>query len=249
MKKMLIGSCVVLACLIVTGCAAWKEMQEQQAREAAAQEAEKNEKGPIRYFLDHKGNQEILNKAANLRPFDPDFKQAVDYSVSSYQAAVASLQKVAVVQEGVAVRENMLIDYSNKIKKELDQFTQEDEQAAYNDLAAKATAANATENDKKRLAAYNTYVTWGATVTDDAIAFARKRNSDFTAAVVKYTVDAKRIAGKFKKDKLKYAMAVSDGLNALNYLSLAGEASALEADVMAAAKKDNGNLKLTEDLK
>lgn len=229
-KLMMVASAAMIGAM-VTGCAAWKEMQEKQAKEEAAQKAERAEKGPVRYWLEKKASPECIAKADQLKPFDPDFREAVEYSVTSYKSEVANLQKLMVVQDGVAVWERARAEQSEKVQKEIKDFTAADEQAAY-----------ALVTDPKEKQALDAYLKWGSTLDAQAIEAARQRNDAFLKSVLKYTTQAKKIAEKFKSNKMKYATAVSDGLNALNYLSLAGEAATIEADAMAAAKAASGHL-------
>lgn len=239
MKKLIMVAGVIALVGMTSGCATWKEMQECQARE----EAEMAKKGPVRYFLEKEANPDKIAKARAERAFDPEWREALDYCVSSYIVAVASLEKVQVVADGAAAWERALNAYSEKIKKERSAFTQADNQAAYNDLVALTQSKNATAEIKKDLVDVNSYMVWGKTLDVNAAAAARKRNADFVKAVVKYTAHAKRIAYKFKRNRLKYFGVLADGLRGVGYLSLAGRAAELEANVMQAAKDGSLYLK------
>lgn len=244
MKKPMMFAGVVALAGIMSGCATWKEMQERQAREEAARQAEMKQKGPVRYFLEKEANPDKIAKARAEKPFDPEWRAALNYCVSSYIAAVTSLQKVQVVEDGVAAWERALNAYSEKIRKERKSFTQADNQAAYNDLVALTQSANATAEIKKDLANINAYMVWGKSLDANAAVAARRRNAAFLRAVVIYTAKAKRIAGKFKNNPVKYFGAIADGLRGVGYLSLAGEAANLEAKVMQAAMDGCGHLKM-----
>ena len=245
MKKMVMA--FGLAALVgTTGCQMWKEMQERQAAEAAAVEKEKAEKGPVRYWLEHNGSEQQVQKAMNSKAKDPDMREAHEYSVTSFISARESLVKVQVVQDGIAVWNRALAAQSEAAKKELKDFTDADNQAAYQAVVTAAQAADATEAAKKDLAALNGYFQWGRALEASAAAAARARNQAFVKALAKYTIMAKKLGEKYKKDKMKMAAAIADGMASLSWLSLAGEASGLEAEVMEAAKKASEHLNMVE---
>lgn len=246
MNKLMMTVGVVALAGMMTGCQMWKDMQERREREEKERQEEIAKKGPVRYFLEHKGNPQEIAEAQAMEPFDPDWREALDFCVSSYVAAVESLKKVSVIQDGVAVWERALNAQSEKAKKERKDFTAADQQAAYDAVVAAASADGATPEAKKELVALNEYLVWGQALDVSAEAAARKRNADFLKAVVKYTAQAKKIAEKFKNDKLKYAGVVADGLRGVAYLSLAGEAAGLEADVMKAGKDAADHLKTVD---
>ena len=190
-----------------------------------------------------------LEAARRAVPFDPDFYQALQYSVSCYISEVANLQKVQVYQDGVAVWENALSSYSENIQKELEQFTTADRQAAYAEVVRAAADPNATPQTKKALQDLNTYFTWGETLGAQAAAAAKERNRKFLAAVLKYTLDGRRIAAKYKGDKrnkYRYIILIGEISNNLRYLRLAAEAAAIEARIMEAARAASAHLQIVE---
>ena len=122
MKKLMMIAGVAALAGMMTGCAMIKEMRERQAREEAARKAEMAEKGPVRYWLEKNASPEQLAKADSAKVKDPDLRPLLQYSVASYKAAVASLEKVQVVQDGVAVWERAKVKHSESAKKEIKDF-------------------------------------------------------------------------------------------------------------------------------
>ena len=225
MKKLMMVAGVVALAGVMSGCAMIKEMRERQAREEAARKAEMEAKGPVRYWMEKNATPEQLAKAENAKVKDPDLRPLLEYSVASYKAAVASLAKASVVQDGVAAWERALNKHSESIKKERKDFTAEDFKAAH-----------ALITDAKEKADVDAYLTWGNALKAQALQAARERNVKFVKMLAEYTLKAKKIAEKYKSDKMKMAAAIADGMGALSYLGKAGEASKIEADVMAAGK-------------
>jgi uncharacterized protein with ParB-like and HNH nuclease domain len=115
--------------------------------------------------------------------------------------------------------------HSESIKKEIKDFTAEDLKAAY-----------ALVTDAKEKEALTVYLNWGKALEAQALQAARDRNAKFVKMLAELTIKSKKLAEKYKKDKFKMAAAIADGLNALSYLGKAGEASQIEADVMAAGR-------------
>jgi hypothetical protein len=225
MKKIVMVAGVVALAGMMSGCAMIKEMRERQAREEAARKAEMAEKGPVRYWMEKNATPEQLAAADRARVNDPDLRSILSYSVASYKAAVASLAKVQVVQDGVAVWERAKAKHSEAIKKEIKDFTAEDLKAAY-----------ALVTDAKEKEALTTYLNWGKALEAQAVQAARDRNAKFVKMLAELTIKANRLSQKYKKDVFKMAVAIADGMNALSYLGKAGEASQIEADVMAAGR-------------
>ena len=216
---------VVALASMMSGCAMIKEMRERRAREEAARKAEMAEKGPVRYWMEKNATPEQLAAADRARVNDPDLRSILSYSVASYKAAVASLAKVQVVQDGVAVWERAKAKHSEAIKKEIKDFTAEDLKAAY-----------ALVTDAKEKEALTTYLNWGKALEAQAVQAARDRNAKFVKMLAELTIKANRLSQKYKKDVFKMAIAIADGMHALSYLGKAGEASRIEADVMAAGR-------------
>lgn len=241
MKKMVILAGLA-AMMGITGCQMMKDMQEKQAAQEAAIKKEMAEKGPIRYWMDTKGSPEMVAKAQNAKVMDRDMLEALEYSVKSYLAARESLQKTQVIQDGVAVWNRALEAQSEKTQKELKDFTAADRKAAYDAVVVAAQAADATEATKKDYAALVTYLQWGRALEASAAAQARERNKAFVKAFVMYSAKVKKMAEKYKKDKMKMAAATADGLQALSWLGYAGEAAQIEAEAMENAKAASEHL-------
>jgi len=221
---MMVAGVVTLAGMM-SGCAMIKEMRERQAREEAARKAEMAEKGSVRYWMEKNATPEQLAAADRARVNAPALRSILSYSVASYKAAVASLAKVQVVQDGVAVWERAKVRHSEAIKKEIKDFTTEDMNAAY-----------ASVTDPKEKGALDVYLNWGKTLEVQAVQAARDRNAKFVRMLAEMTIKAERLSQKYKRNKIKMAIAIADGMHALSYLEKAGEASRIEAEVMAAGR-------------
>jgi hypothetical protein len=225
MKNIMMLTGAVALASIMSGCQMWKEFQERQAREEAARKAEMAEKGPVKYWLEKNASPEMMAKANNAKVNDPDLRTLLQFSVAEYKAAVASLVKVQVVQDGIAVWERAKVKHSENAKKEIKDFTVDDEKAAY-----------AIVTDPKEKEALDAYLKWGKALEIQAAIAARQRNEKLIKTFVEYTAKAKKLAEKYKSDKMKMAAAIADGLNAISWLGMAGEASGIEADVMEAGR-------------